>query len=132
MTCPSCQEELPATVRRCVYCGVRIIRMESGVMKTSAVLVASGDSRCVYGSLREVPEPLRTQVIESTSGRNSGTILIADRRGKEEIERAARAENRHPMPAMPARSAAWRKAWAIAIALVILICGAAVVFFARA
>jgi hypothetical protein len=107
--------------------------MESGIMKTSAVLVASGDSRCVYGSLREVPEPLRTQVIQSTSGRNSGTILIADRRGKEEIERAARAENRHPAPALPvASSAAWRKACAIAIALMILICGAAVLVFSRA
>jgi hypothetical protein len=106
--------------------------MESGVMKTSAVLVACGDSRSVYSSLREVPEPLRQQVIESTSGRNSGTILIADRRGKEEIERAARSDPSHPAPGLRAQRSAWPKAFTIGVALLIVICGAAVVFFARA
>jgi hypothetical protein len=108
--------------------------MESGVMKTSAVLVASGGSRSVYASLREVPEPLRTQVIASTSGRNAGTILIADRRGKEEIEKAARSggyvltQDASQAWAEPA----WRRAWPIAVALLIVAVGAAAVFFARA
>jgi len=100
-------------------------------MKTSAVLVASGDSRCVYGSLREVPEPLRTQVIASTSGRNSGTILIADRRGKEEIDKAARSERERPLPLAQVQRLAWRRAWTIAITLLIVTCGAAIVFLAR-
>jgi hypothetical protein len=106
--------------------------MESGVMKTSAVMVASGGSRFVYGSIREVPEPLRTQVIRSTSGRNSGTILIADRRGKEEIERAARAQRGRPIPAVIEGRLEWRRVWPIAVALLIVLCGAAAVFFARA
>jgi len=98
-------------------------------MRTSAVLVASGGSRHVYGSIREIPEPLRTQVIRSTSGRNSGTILIADRRGKEEIEKAARAHRARPVQEEPRQ---WRRAWPVAVALLIVICGAAAVFFARA
>jgi hypothetical protein len=106
--------------------------MESGVLKTSAVLVASGGSRFVYGSIREVPEPLRTQVIRSTSGRNAGTILIADRRGKAELERAARAQRiRHVPPAIEDHLE-WRRVWPVAIALLIVICGAAAVYFARA
>jgi len=101
-------------------------------MKTSAILVASGGSRSVYASLREVPEPLRTQVIQSTSGRNAGTILIADQRGKEEIERASRAERARPVPALLEDHLILRRAWPVAVALLIVACGAAAVFFARA
>ena len=123
---------MSAASLRCPYCRARGVRMESGVMRTSAVLVASGGSRFVYGSIREVPEPLRTQVIRSTSGRNSGTILIADRRGKEEIERSVRAHRARPLPVVIEDHLDRRRAWPIAVALLIVVCGAAAVFFARA
>jgi len=35
-----------------------------------------------------MPAPLRRQLLKSTNGLNSATILIADRRGREEIARA--------------------------------------------
>jgi hypothetical protein len=41
-------------------------------------------------SLEDVPAALRTKLLESTNGLNSATILIADRKGKEELARAVR------------------------------------------
>ena len=38
--------------------------------------------------MREVPEPLRTSLIEATSGDNAGIIVIADRAGKEQIDQS--------------------------------------------
>jgi hypothetical protein len=38
----------------------------------------------------EVPEGLRTRLLKSTNGANSATILIADRRGRQEIAKAMR------------------------------------------
>jgi hypothetical protein len=38
----------------------------------------------------EVPRPWRTKLLESTSSANSATILIADRRGREELARVMR------------------------------------------
>ena len=58
------------------------------VMKTSAVMIAAGGERQVYQSVNDVPATLRKALLDSTSGANSQTILIADRRGKEEIARA--------------------------------------------
>jgi len=42
----------------------------------------------VYRSVKDVPPPLRRKLLKSTNGLNSATILIADRRGREEIARA--------------------------------------------
>jgi hypothetical protein len=63
-------------------------RTTSVVMKTSAVLIAAGGERQVYRSVAEVPASLRKILQDSTSSANSATILIADRRGKEEIAKA--------------------------------------------
>jgi hypothetical protein len=57
-------------------------------MKTSAVLIASDGGPHVYPSVADVPTSLRRALQESTNGANAATILIADRRGKEEIARA--------------------------------------------
>jgi hypothetical protein len=57
-------------------------------MKTSAVLIAAGGDPQVYRSVAEVPVSLRKTLQDSTNGVNAATILIADRRGKEEIARA--------------------------------------------
>jgi hypothetical protein len=44
----------------------------------------------VYRSPSEIPERLRRRLEKSMSGIHSATILIADRRGREEIVRALR------------------------------------------
>jgi hypothetical protein len=51
------------------------------------MISAEGADR-VYRSVDEVPQALRTRLLQSTNGANSATILIADRRGRKEIARA--------------------------------------------
>jgi hypothetical protein len=90
MMCPKCHSELSHsgfdhTDGVCPECGVRLVRNISGVMKTSAVMIAASGERGFYRSVQEVPEPLRTQLIETTTSPNSGIIVIADRAGKEQL-----------------------------------------------
>ena len=90
MMCPKCHSELREsgygrTDSVCPECGVRLLRNVSGVMKTSAVMIAASGERGFYRSVQDVPEPLRTQLIETTTSRNSGIIVIADRAGKEQL-----------------------------------------------
>jgi hypothetical protein len=56
--------------------------------KSSTIFVATGDTTRVYHSLDDVPPALRRKLQESTRGMNSATILIADKRGREELVRA--------------------------------------------
>lgn len=58
--------------------------------KTSTIFIATGNGTRVYRSVGEVPPKLRRQLEETTSGTNSATILIADKRGREELVRALR------------------------------------------
>src|SRR5690349_16096538 len=85
MTCPRCHFDFDNARSVCPECGVRLLRSISGVIKTSAVMIAAGRRSGFYRSVQEVPEPLRTQLMETTGSRNSGTILIADRAGKEQL-----------------------------------------------
>jgi hypothetical protein len=85
MTCPRCHSEFEDGKGVCPECGVRFLRNVSGVMKTSAVMIAAGGERGFYRSVQDVPEPLRTQLIETTTSSNSGIIVIADRAGKEQL-----------------------------------------------
>lgn len=62
--------------------------MDNVTIKSSTIFVAIGGETRVYRSMEEVPEPLRTRVRRTTEGRNSRTILIADRKGREELIRA--------------------------------------------
>jgi len=48
-------------------------------------MISSGDENAFYDSVQEVPERLRKQLLETTASRNSGTIVIADRAGKEQL-----------------------------------------------
>src|SRR5579863_5327997 len=57
-------------------------------VKTSTIFIAKGGKTQVYHSVSEVPPRLRKELEESTNSFNSATILIADRRGREEILRA--------------------------------------------
>ena len=57
------------------------------MMKTSTILISAEDTEGVYRSMQEVPEPLRKKLLRSTNSIHARTILIADRRGREEIAR---------------------------------------------
>jgi hypothetical protein len=54
------------------------------------VLIATQEAEMVYRSMEEIPRPLRSKLLKSTNSANSATILIADRRGREEIARVMR------------------------------------------
>ena len=62
--------------------------MQRFTLKTSTIFIAKGRRTRVYRSVGEVPQRLRKELEESTNGFNSATILIADRRGREEVLRA--------------------------------------------
>ncbi|MGO4885106.1 MAG: hypothetical protein ACLP59_30435 [Bryobacteraceae bacterium] len=57
-------------------------------MKSSTILISVGETDAVFRSVKEVPPPLRRKLLKSTNGLNAATILIADRRGREEVARA--------------------------------------------
>jgi DNA-directed RNA polymerase subunit RPC12/RpoP len=84
MICPQCQFEFDEAATHCPECGVRILRKVSGIVKTSAVMIAAGDEHTFYRSVQEVPEALRRTLIETTNSENSGMIVIADRAGREQ------------------------------------------------
>lgn len=90
MTCRSCRRRYKAGTSKCPHCGEANPDAGSGVFQTSTVLISSGGADLVYRSVDEVPAPLRSRLLKSTNGANSATILIADRRGREQIARAMR------------------------------------------
>ncbi len=61
---------------------------DRGTVKTSAILIADGHRTAVYRTLDEVPPELRRKLAESTVGSNAATVVIADRRGAQELLRA--------------------------------------------
>jgi len=63
-------------------------------LKSSTIFISVGERTEVYRSVDEVPPTLRKKLEESTNGIHSATILIADRRGREEIMRAIRGSAR--------------------------------------
>jgi hypothetical protein len=86
-TCGKCRKRFDAESAACPYCGAPNAKA-SGLFQTSTVLISSGGANLVYGSVDEVPAPLRNKLLKSTNGQNSATILIADRRGREVVARA--------------------------------------------
>ena len=60
--------------------------MQRVTVKTSTIFIAKGAKTRVYRSVQDVPPQLRKELEHSTNGFNSATILIADRRGREEID----------------------------------------------
>ena len=87
MRCPRCRR-LWEDELTCRQCGAGLVN--SGVVKTASILISAGDSEGVYRSVDDLPEPLRAKFTVATQGLNSATILIADKRGREEIARALR------------------------------------------
>lgn len=60
--------------------------------RSSTIFISSGGETLVYRSVEEIPPALRKILQESTQGINSATILIADKRGREELVRAIRGQ----------------------------------------
>src|SRR5436305_7508907 len=58
------------------------------IARTSTIFIATASATHVYRSMADVPPPLRRKLQSSTTGMNSATILIADKRGREELVRA--------------------------------------------
>ena len=89
MKCSRCRKTFSAEESRCPHCGEANPEF-NGLYQTSTVLISSGGSDLVYRSVEEVPTRLRTKLLKFTNGRNSATILIADRRGRREVAKAMR------------------------------------------
>jgi hypothetical protein len=100
MTCPKCFAEFDKTVATCPQCGLGLFHSVSGIIKTSIVLISTHGEESFYHSVQDVPEPLRGQLMESTRSDNSGTIVIADRAGKEQLTQVlARRDSMRATPA---------------------------------
>ena len=67
--------------------------MERLTTKYSTILIAAGDETRSYRTLEEVPEDLREQLIDSTTGENSATLVIADPNGRRELLRLIAQKN---------------------------------------
>jgi hypothetical protein len=62
--------------------------MQRLTLKSSTIFISVGEKTRVYRSVAEVPPNLRRKLEESTNSLNSATILIADRKGRQEIVKA--------------------------------------------
>jgi hypothetical protein len=89
VSCPQCHKPLPRNASACPHCGAKN-QKASGVFQTSTVLISTGRADRVYRSVDEVPLRLRNRLLKTTNGANSATILIADRKGRKEIDKAMR------------------------------------------
>ena len=64
--------------------------MDRLTAKCSTIMIATRGKTRVYQSVDEIPEDLREQLLSTTRGINSATILIADTGGRREILEAVR------------------------------------------
>ena len=64
--------------------------MNRVTLRTSTILIATKERTEVYRNLKDLPPKLRRKLLQTTSGANSATILIADRKGRQELARAVR------------------------------------------
>ena len=62
--------------------------MASVTGKCATIFISTGEETRVFRSVDEVPADLRQRLLASTQSVNSATILIADKRGREELVRA--------------------------------------------
>ena len=86
--------------------------MSTQTIRQSTILIAAGKRTRVYSSLEQVPAALKRQLIDSTSGLNSATILLADRAGREEIVRALRGMPSHVQARLVSPKLPWTEAFA--------------------
>ena len=90
MICNRCRKEYGQEEAKCPHCGEPRPDAGSGVFQSSTVLISTEGAEKVYRSVEDVPYPLRHRLLKSTNSPNSATILIADRRGRQEIAKAMR------------------------------------------
>jgi hypothetical protein len=83
--------------------------MKKGMrLKTPVVWVGTNDRLEVFQGLEKVPPRLRKRVVRSTQSDEAVTILIADKKGRDEIVRAIRSESPTPPKPAPVRRQAPR------------------------
>lgn len=88
MNCPHCGAKLTmveATKTRCPHCERRFDRGALGLVKTSTVRIAAGETDQVYRSVDDLPPDLRRQLQRAINSPEAETILIADEKGREQI-----------------------------------------------
>jgi hypothetical protein len=61
-------------------------------IKRTTVYISMGEKTQVFRSPEDIPDVLRKQLVASTRGMNSATILIADRGGRAEIRKILNGE----------------------------------------
>lgn len=66
--------------------------MDTSTFKTSTIFISTGEQTLVYRSIGDMPAELRRKLAKSTAGENAATILIADKRGRQELVRAIQGE----------------------------------------
>jgi len=126
MTCPHCNQSFEGSSGLCPRCRAK------GVVKTSTILISAGDMSNVYHSVEEIPDALKTQLIRSTQGINSTTLVIADREGRKEIARAIRnlpGAGSPPATAKPVSRSRFRPTMAQAVGFLLLGTAVAVIWF---
>jgi hypothetical protein len=127
MICRRCKASYNAAEnRKCPQCGAARPKPKPVFLKTATILISTSEAEGVYRSMEEVPALLRSRLLESTNGQNSATILIADRKGREQIARAARsAPGAREKAGRPMEEAGTRKGISrpmrIAAALIVLV-----------
>jgi hypothetical protein len=77
-------------------------------LKTPVVWVGTNDRLQVFQGLEQVPPRLRKRVVRSTQSDEALTILIADKKGRNEIVRALRGEPAPSAKPAPVRQPAPR------------------------
>jgi glutaredoxin len=121
MICPHCHRNFEGGF--CPHCGA-----VKGIVKTSTILISSGEKQNVYRSVEEVPDSLKQQLVKSTSGLNSATIVIADREGRKEIAKAIRNLPASENPLEP-RPKKLRRALLHGVGVVLLLAAAVLIWF---
>jgi hypothetical protein len=61
--------------------------MQTKTFKRTTIFISLGEKTTVYDSPEAIPQSLRNQLLRSTRSMNSATILIADRGGRQEIQK---------------------------------------------
>jgi len=79
----------------------------AATIKCSTVLVSEGNRLTSYRSVDEVPLEIRRRFLQRPGGLRTGTILIADRKGREEWLRGTQTGDFEPAEAA-SRGLAWQ------------------------